>query len=140
MKRILLALTIPVTLILSGCSTSPNEGDPGGPITSTLNVLDGLALPTETRVPKVTTAIVSPSTAPVDKTYESGADLPSEYQMCLDLIGMMEQFPGADDADYRVPLTILRAESAASEEWQSKTASEQASMNRAFEAAMSGEC
>lgn len=140
MKRLLLALAIPVALILSGCSTSPTEGDPGGPVTSTLNALDGLALPTETSAMKVSTAITEPSPEPVEQTPASVANVPSESQMCRDLMGMMEQFPGTSTEERREALTNLRAESAASEDWKSKTAKEQASMNRAFEAAMSGEC
>lgn len=140
MKRFLIALAIPAALILSGCSTSPTKGDPGGSVTSTFNVLDGLALETESTAPKMTTAITEPSSAPVEQTSASVANLPSESQMCRDLIGMMEQFPGSDDADRRQSLTNLRAESAASDDWKSKTAEEQASMNRAFDAAIDGEC
>lgn len=89
---------------------------------------------------KVSTAITEPSPEPVEQTPASVANVPSESQMCRDLMGMMEQFPGTSTEERREALTNLRAESAASEDWKSKTAKEQASMNRAFEAAMSGEC
>ncbi|GAB7515179.1 hypothetical protein TSUKUMMB_00540 [Rhodococcus sp. no. 34] len=140
MKRLLLALAIPASLILSGCSSSPTEGDPMPSATSTFNVLDGLVLESETTPPNATTAIVEPSAELEEGTSASVANLPGESQMCRDLMEMMEQFPGTSTEERREALTNLRAESAASEDWRSKTASEQASMNRAFDAAMSGEC
>lgn len=108
--------------------------------TSTFNVLDGLALPSGTTVPSPTTVIVKPTPEPVEQTPASVDTVQSESQMCRDLPGMMEQFPGTSAEERREALTNLRTESVASADWQSKTASEQASMNRAFEAAMSGEC
>lgn len=108
--------------------------------TSTFNVLDGLALPSGTTVPSPTTVIVKPTPEPVEQTPASVDTVQSESQMCRDLLGMMEQFPGTSAEERREALTNLRTESVASADWQSKTASEQASTNRAFEAAMSGEC
>lgn len=140
MKRLLIALAIPVALILSGCSTSPNEGDPMWSVTSTPNTQDGLAPTTESSATKATTTIAETSTAPVEQIPEGAALLPSELQICRDLVGMMERFPAVDDEARRESLTNLRAESTASEDWKSKTADEQTSMNHAFDAAINGEC
>lgn len=132
MKRFPLALTIPAALILSGCSSSEPEyeytasGDETTTAATTSDVLRA--------------TIVETSTAPVEQTTESMVDLPSELQLCRDLMEMMEQFPSSDDTDRRVSLTNLQAESAASEDWKSKSAEEQASINRVIDGAINGEC
>lgn len=145
MKRFVLALTIPAALILSGCSSSEPEyaasGDETSPsVTTSLDAARALNLDMAPATSEVVRApIVEPTSEPV-ATASRAESLPREAQMCRDLVGMMEQFPGTSIEERREALTNLRLESSASEDWKSKTVEEQASMNRAFNAAMTGEC
>ncbi|MFE5789548.1 hypothetical protein [Rhodococcus erythropolis] len=140
MKRLLFALTIPAALILSGCSNSSAEGGQGPSVTSTSNPQDAVSPTSAAPASPVATSTTDTPTATVEQTPEGAAMSPGEAQMCRDLLGMMERFPGTSVDERREALTNLRAESVASGDWPSETASEQASIDRAFNAAMNGAC
>ncbi|WP_144419557.1 hypothetical protein [Rhodococcus sp. ARP2] len=127
-------MVAPAILLLSACSA--NEPSTSAPETSS----NAVASTTSQSIPTsdiVRSNIAEPSTLSSEPV---SGDLPGEAQMCRDLLQMMEQFPDADAAARKDSLTKLRAESVASDEWQLKSEEEQASMNRAFDAAIDGEC
>lgn len=160
MKRLLFALAIPAALILAGCSSSPAETDIRPSATSTLNVLDGLALPTETSTPKVTSAPRATETKPSSPdiygvtpagltTAVNAPILASAAEMaqgCTEAKSALGTFGG----DVEVVLALMQATAADSTEgvtitsgedsWASATPPEQAAIIAALHAAAAGEC
>ncbi|WP_158171440.1 lipoprotein LpqV [Rhodococcus sp. JT-3] len=160
MKRIMLALTIPAALILSGCASSEPEAGSTSPATTTLNVLDGLALPTESSTPKVTSAPQATATKPASPdiygvtpdgltTAVNVPILASAAEMaqgCTEAKSALDTFGG----DVEVVLALMQATAADSTEgvtitsgedsWASATPPEQAAIIAALHAAAAGEC
>lgn len=155
MKRLLLALAIPATVILAGCSSSPAETDVRPSATSTFNALDGLAIPTATSAangtvaPKVTaTKPASPdiygvtpdglTTAVNVPVLASPAEM---HQGCIEAKAALEVFGG----DVEATLALMQStaefmQSTTETTWATAPPEKQAEILQAIHAAANGGC